>query len=126
MIPTAMATANRHILDISTSRAQTRDLFYDPQMPYTWGLLGSLPRLNAQDGRLEQIPGQPPSLLNPPPGCPFNPRCEFVMDVCRSELPDLRPSTHGEGHRFRCHLDDDSRTRIWDRKKAALVEDEAA
>ena len=65
------------------------ELFSRPQMPYTWGLLGSLPRLNSKAERLEQIPGQPPSLLNPPSGCAFNPRCEFTMARCRVELPEL-------------------------------------
>jgi peptide/nickel transport system ATP-binding protein len=107
-------------------QAKVDDLFVKPEMPYTWGLLGSLPRLNSAGGRLEQIPGQPPSLLNPPSGCPFHPRCEFVMNVCRQELPALEPSVQGEDHLFRCHLDDESRARIWDRKKAALVEETAA
>ena len=106
--------------------AQVDDLFAKPEMPYTWGLLGSLPRLNATGGRLEQIPGQPPSLLHPPSGCPFNPRCEYVMNVCRQELPELRPSPQGEGHRFRCHLDDEARGRIWDQKRAAMTTEETA
>jgi peptide/nickel transport system ATP-binding protein len=107
-------------------QAKVSDLFAQPEMPYTWGLLGSLPRLNAEGSRLEQIPGQPPSLLNPPRGCAFNPRCEFVMDVCRTELPDLRPSAHGDGHGFRCHLDDETRQRVWTSKRAALVTQDAA
>src|SRR5262249_37029820 len=57
-------------------QAQVDKLFAKPEMPYTWGLLGSLPRLNATGGRLEQVPGQPPSLLHPPSGCAFHPRCE--------------------------------------------------
>jgi peptide/nickel transport system ATP-binding protein len=107
-------------------QSKVDDLFVKPEMPYTWGLLGSLPRLNASGGRLEQIPGQPPSLLNPPSGCPFHPRCEYVMDVCRRELPVLEPSTQGVDHLFRCHLDDESRARIWDQKRAALGEETAA
>jgi peptide/nickel transport system ATP-binding protein len=95
-------------------------------MPYTWGLLGSLPRLNATGSRLDQIPGQPPSLLNPPSGCPFHPRCEFVMNVCRTELPGLDASTVGADHLFRCHLDEEARNRIWTQKKAALVSEDAA
>jgi peptide/nickel transport system ATP-binding protein len=102
------------------------DLFAKPEMPYTWGLLGSLPRLNSTSSRLEQIPGQPPSLLNPPSGCPFHPRCEFVMSICREELPALEPSVQGEGHRFRCHLDDEARARIWAQKRAALNPEETA
>jgi len=107
-------------------QAKVDDLFAKPEMPYTWGLLGSLPRLNATGGRLEQIPGQPPSLLNPPSGCPFHPRCEFVMNVCRQELPELAGSTVGADHRFRCHLDDESRAQIWERKRAAMVSEDAA
>jgi peptide/nickel transport system ATP-binding protein len=101
------------------------ELFGRPQMPYTWGLLGSLPRLNSKAERLEQIPGQPPSLLNPPSGCAFNPRCEFTMTRCRSELPELR-SLDGSDHLFRCHLDDAARAETWRVKKAALVDEDAA
>jgi peptide/nickel transport system ATP-binding protein len=107
-------------------QARVDDLFVKPEMPYTWGLLGSLPRLNASGGRLDQIPGQPPSLLNPPSGCPFHPRCEFVMDVCRRELPPLELSVQGEEHRFRCHLDEEARARIWDAKRTALSAQDAA
>jgi peptide/nickel transport system ATP-binding protein len=107
-------------------QANVDDLFVKPEMPYTWGLLGSLPRLNATGARLDQIPGQPPSLLNPPSGCPFHPRCEFVMNICRTELPGLDASTVGHDHRFRCHLDEEARTRIWTQKKAALVSEDAA
>jgi peptide/nickel transport system ATP-binding protein len=102
-------------------QAKVDDLFAKPEMPYTWGLLGSLPRLNLETTRLEQIQGQPPSLLRPPPGCAFNPRCEFVFDRCRTELPDLRPSPVGEDHRFRCHLDEADRERIWTKKQAAIM-----
>jgi oligopeptide/dipeptide ABC transporter ATP-binding protein len=64
-------------------------LFYDPQHPYTWGLLGSLARLDQpRPARLAQIGGQPPSLASPPPGCRFAPRCPHVFDKC-SEPPPL-------------------------------------
>jgi peptide/nickel transport system ATP-binding protein len=106
-------------------QAKVDDLFAKPEMPYTWGLLGSMPRLNATADRLDQIPGQPPSLLHPPSGCPFHPRCEFVMDVCRAELPELEPSPVGIDHRYRCHLDDEARARIWATKRARLVEQDA-
>jgi peptide/nickel transport system ATP-binding protein len=106
--------------------ANVDDLFAKPEMPYTWGLLGSMPRLNATADRLDQIPGQPPSLLHPPSGCPFHPRCEFVMDVCREELPALEPSPAKAEHLYRCHLDDDARARIWNTKRARLVEQDAA
>ncbi len=65
------------------------EIFNAPRHPYTWGLLGSLPRLNTTVDRLYQIPGQPPSLLRPPAGCRFNPRCTFTMDVCRQREPAL-------------------------------------
>ncbi len=106
-------------------QAKVDDLFAKPEMPYTWGLLGSLPRLNSTGKRLEQIPGHPPSLLHPPTGCPFNPRCEYVMAECRTTLPELRLSEQGEKHFFRCHLDDETRTRIWQGKRAAMAEDAA-
>jgi peptide/nickel transport system ATP-binding protein len=101
--------------------AKVDHLFEKPEMPYTWGLLGSLPRVDVTTDRLEQIPGQPPSLLRPPKGCAFNPRCAYAFDRCREELPELRPSESREEHHFRCHLDEADRTRIWAQKKAALT-----
>jgi peptide/nickel transport system ATP-binding protein len=80
------------------------EIFYDPQHPYTWGLLGSLMRLDqSRTTRLAQIPGQPPSLLNPPPGCRFAPRCPHVFDKCH-ELPALEARA-GTSHLDRCWLD---------------------
>jgi oligopeptide/dipeptide ABC transporter ATP-binding protein len=84
------------------------DVFYRPSMPYTLGLLGSLPRLDS-DGteRLRQIPGAPPSMLGDRTGCPFAPRCPLATDLCRTTEPDLTvvPSvTSAEGeHRAACH-----------------------
>jgi len=80
------------------------ETFYDPQHPYTWGLLGSLMRLDQTRGtRLAQIPGQPPSLLTPPQGCRFAPRCPHEFDKC-SELPPLAARAGGD-HLDRCWLD---------------------
>jgi len=107
-------------------QAQVDHLFAKPEMPYTWGLLGSLPRLNVTSERLEQIPGQPPSLLHPPKGCSFNPRCAYVFDRCRQELPELAAGAVGDEHRFRCHLPDEERARIWEAKKAALAAEGSA
>jgi oligopeptide/dipeptide ABC transporter ATP-binding protein len=87
------------------------DIFFHPNHPYTWGLLGSLPRLDVDVERLEQIPGQPPSLLRPPPGCRFNPRCKFVMDVCLRDEPPLRSAPGSSEHQMACHLDDQIRQR---------------
>lgn len=66
----------------------TRDIFYQPQHPYTWGLLKSIPSLaNGQKQRLIPIDGQPPDLLNPPAGCPFYPRCQHAMKICKDQRP---------------------------------------
>src|SRR5215831_9310956 len=89
-----------------------RNLFRRPNHPYTWGLLGSLPRLHQDVDRLTQIHGQPPSLLFPPQGCRFHPRCSFVMPICSQTEPGLDPVTGAQGvHRVRCHLDQDTRDR---------------
>jgi len=106
--------------------AKVDDLFEKPEMPYTWGLLGSLPRVDVDVERLEQIPGQPPSLLRPPPGCAFNPRCAYVFDRCRTELPELRAAEGKDDHHFRCHLDGADRARIWTQKAAAIARGESA
>jgi oligopeptide/dipeptide ABC transporter ATP-binding protein len=80
------------------------ETFYDPQHPYTWGLLGSLMRLDqSRTARLAQIPGQPPSLLAPPSGCRFAPRCAYAFDKCH-ELPALEARAGGN-HLDRCWLD---------------------
>ncbi len=65
------------------------DIFYTPRMPYTLGLLGSLPRLDQQTERLTPIPGAPPSAQNMPPGCPFSPRCPLSTALCDETEPDL-------------------------------------
>jgi peptide/nickel transport system ATP-binding protein len=82
------------------------EIFYDPQHPYTWGLLGSIARLDQdRPDRLPQIAGQPPSLLAPPAGCRFAPRCPHAFEKC-AELPALeerRP--RAKGHVDRCWLD---------------------
>jgi len=82
------------------------EIFYDPQHPYTWGLIGSLTRLDQPPpDRLPQIGGQPPSLLAPPGGCRFRPRCPHAFEKC-AELPDLEERLPGaNGHVDRCWLD---------------------
>jgi peptide/nickel transport system ATP-binding protein len=92
-------------------RAPVDRLFSRPHMPYTWGLLGSLPRLDIETERLTQIPGQPPSLLNPPRGCRFHPRCPYVMNVCREREPELQPISDDPGHLQACHLDEQTKDR---------------
>jgi peptide/nickel transport system ATP-binding protein len=85
-------------------RADRRTLFYASHHPYTEGLLHSLPAYGGARGRLLPIPGQPPSLLDPPPGCPFAPRCAYVMDRCRTEMPPLDPAGDQPGHMSACWL----------------------
>ncbi len=92
----------------------TKDILVHPEMPYTWGLLSSVPDVTAStDSRLLPIPGNPPSLLNPPKGCPYNPRCahrdKVPGDLCRSELPLLVEGNRGPNHLKRCHLADPDR-----------------
>jgi oligopeptide/dipeptide ABC transporter ATP-binding protein len=85
-------------------RAARRDLFYDPQMPYTWGLLGSIPRLDRpKPERLHSISGLPPSLINLPQGCKFSPRCPHRFEKC-SEEPPLENRVETPGHLDRCWL----------------------
>jgi peptide/nickel transport system ATP-binding protein len=92
-------------------QANVYDLFHRPQHPYTWGLMGSLPRLEADLDRLVQIPGQPPSLLRPPAGCRFHPRCPHVMEVCKTTVPRLEPARSDAEHLQACHLDDETKER---------------
>ncbi|MRG27617.1 ABC transporter ATP-binding protein [Laceyella tengchongensis] len=73
------------------------EIFYQPKHPYTWGLLGSMPRLDlSRDQELLPIMGTPPNLLDPPKGCPFAARCQHAMSICTQEMPELDEvsSTH--------------------------------
>jgi peptide/nickel transport system ATP-binding protein len=92
-------------------QANVNELFNRPRHPYTWGLIGSLPRLEADVERLTQIPGQPPSLLRPPSGCRFHPRCQYVMEVCKTTVPQLAPAGQSGEHWQRCHLDEETKER---------------
>ncbi len=81
------------------------EIFYDPQHPYTWGLLGSVTRMDREPPhRLPAIPGQPPSLVNAPSGCHFRPRCPHAFDKCQ-EVPPLESHVNDDpGHLDRCWL----------------------
>jgi peptide/nickel transport system ATP-binding protein len=85
------------------------DVFYRPRMPYTLGLLGSIPRLDTgRRQRLTPIEGAPPSLVNLPPGCPFAPRCPMSIERCLEAEPALLPVDAGDGrHRAACHRSGD-------------------
>ena len=93
----------------TVERATTLDLFDRPQHPYTWGLMGSVPRLDGdKPKRLAAIPGQPPSLMALPPGCSFAPRCQHRFDACDLARPALEARA-GEGHLDACLLPADAR-----------------
>jgi peptide/nickel transport system ATP-binding protein len=81
---------------------ETEAVFSKPRMPYTAGLIGSIPSLDSAGGRLRPIPGAPPSLINLPAGCPFSPRCPIAADRCETEEPDLT-ETDQRGHTAACH-----------------------
>ena len=93
-------------------QGEKEQIFYDAQHPYTWGLLGSIARLDRpKPRRLTAIAGQPPSLINKPRGCSFRPRCPQAFDRCRNEDPALTDKV-GDGHLDACHLPvDDKRSR---------------
>jgi peptide/nickel transport system ATP-binding protein len=85
------------------------EIYYRPRMPYTLGLLGSMPRLDATDHqRLTPIKGSPPSLVNMPPGCPFGPRCPLHIDACDEIEPPLVEV--GGGHSAACIRHEELRT----------------
>ncbi|WP_372347548.1 ABC transporter ATP-binding protein [Streptomyces sp. KL116D] len=97
----------------AVERGSTRQVLKTPEHPYTWGLLSSMPRLNSDvDEPLLPIPGSPPSLLNPPSGCPFHPRCAFTDKVtdgrCSGERPVL-PAGRGAA----CHLTADQKQQVF-------------
>jgi peptide/nickel transport system ATP-binding protein len=92
-------------------KGPTKDVLTHPEMPYTWGLLSSIADVTSDTSKpLIPIPGTPPSLLQPPSGCAFHPRCTFKDRVegnrCTAELPELVPGPQGPGHLKRCHLHD--------------------
>jgi peptide/nickel transport system ATP-binding protein len=103
--------------------ASANDLFRQPAHPYTWGLLGSMPRLDAaRIERLRPIPGTPPSLINVPAGCPFHPRCTYPPQAtggtCDLDVPALREIT--PGHRVACHLSVTKQREIWQQLKVPV------
>ena len=107
----------------AVEHAPVREIFYSPQMPYTWGLLASIPQISAKKEQLDPIPGSPPSLLNMPKGCVFAPRCTFkdqvAGDACANQLPDLLAVS--PDHEARCHLSESQRTAIRSERKIGKV-----
>jgi peptide/nickel transport system ATP-binding protein len=92
-------------------QADRVSIFTDYHHPYTEGLLQSLPAYGGERERLRPIPGQPPSPISPPPGCPFAPRCPYVMDRCRTELPPLTVAGTAPDHLSACWLPRDQASR---------------
>jgi oligopeptide/dipeptide ABC transporter ATP-binding protein len=94
---------------------EKREVFYDPQMPYTWGLLGSIPRLDRpKQERLHSIEGMPPSLINLPQGCKFRPRCPHAFEKCLEE-PELIARAGKRDHLDRCWLSPETKRSIRDK-----------
>lgn len=89
-----------------------RDIFYNPQHPYTKGLLNSVPRLD-QEGELVPIDGTPPDLFSPPVGCPFVARCKYAMEVCQRVYP-VKNNIHAE-HEVYCWLQDERAKKLLSR-----------
>ncbi len=98
-------------------QADRRTTFFANHHPYTEGLLQSLPAYGGERERLQPIQGQPPSLITLPPGCPFHPRCPYVMDRCRTEVPALAAVGGDPGHLSACWLPHDSAARDAVRRK---------
>src|SRR5262245_55980142 len=87
-----------HLVELGSKR----EIFRNPQHPYTIGLLNSIPRLDAQAKYLTPIAGTVCNMMDPPSGCKFHPRCAYAMDICRREMPALREIA--PGHHAACHL----------------------
>jgi peptide/nickel transport system ATP-binding protein len=106
--------------------APARAIFEQPEHPYTWGLLRSIPRLTAPRGEeLVPISGRPPSLINRPSGCHFHPRCPYVREAHTRVDPDL-VATEGEGAHFvRCLLPAQTRRALWAKLRAGATPEQA-
>jgi peptide/nickel transport system ATP-binding protein len=101
-------------------RAPAAALFERPEHPYTWGLLRSIPRLDApRDEELVPIAGRPPSLISRPTGCHFHPRCPHVRDAHTKIDPDLEPVPGQPGHLVRCLLAPETRRELWANRRGA-------
>ncbi len=95
------------------------EVFENPQHPYTWGLLQSMPSIEAKSTQLRAIEGSPPSVIHLPAGCAFHPRCPHRFERCMLERPSLLPMEGG--HLDACHLDPDSKRRLWAEREAARL-----
>jgi peptide/nickel transport system ATP-binding protein len=106
--------------------AKTDAIFHAPEHPYTWGLLGSIPKMDMPQGEeLVPIPGRPPSLINLPTGCSFHPRCPYLRESHKKVDPALEPVPEDPNHRVACLLDPGTRKRIWGELAAGRKPEEA-
>ena len=96
--------------------APKSSLFRNPQHPYTWGLLESMPTVEKRLDVLIPIEGSPPSLLHPPPGCPFHPRCKYRFAPCDNERPPFVAIPGG--HPDACHLPAERKRELWENRIA--------
>ncbi len=104
--------------------APTDELYENPRHPYTLGLLASVPRLDEErHSQLKTIEGAPPDLLQPPPGCPFMPRCAFARAICRT-MPPLDPVAGNSAHLKACWVDvtDQNEQAYAERRRKARIE----
>jgi peptide/nickel transport system ATP-binding protein len=106
--------------------APTSAIFESPEHPYTWGLLQSIPRLDRSRGApLVPIAGLPPSLITPPSGCSFHPRCPYVRERHRRVEPQLEPVPNDPDHEVACLLPSEMRKRIWTELRAGVAPEQA-
>jgi peptide/nickel transport system ATP-binding protein len=106
--------------------ASTGRVFEDPEHPYTWGLLKSIPRLaGPREDVLVPIPGTPPSLVRPPSGCHFHPRCAYVQPSHLRIDPPLEPVSDDPEHHVACLLDTRDRRRLWEQLRAGATPEQA-
>src|SRR3954454_3100474 len=106
--------------------ASTETVFNAPEHPYTWGLLGSIPRLDTpRAAPRPPLPRPPPSMINLPTGCSFHPRCPYVRPRHREVDPTLEPVPDEPGHTVACLLASSTRKRIWGQLREGKQRDEA-
>jgi peptide/nickel transport system ATP-binding protein len=118
-----VAETATHVLVMYAGRAMeygpAHEIFNGAQHPYTWGLLESMPTVVKRLETLIPIEGSPPSLLSPPPGCPFHPRCKYRFAPCDVDRPPLVPIV--DGHLDACHLPAERKREVWESRVAAQI-----